>query len=700
MKTRLRKGFLAVPVFFLCCFLTGALVAQDQGYPQNPPDQGYSQDQGYPPGQQDQNGNPPGVAARISEMEGNVSFQPGGQGDWGPATLNYTMTTGDRIYTDQGANAELEVGPYTVRMGGNTDLTMANLTDQLMQLGVAQGTVRVGVYDLAQGDAVEIDTPNGAVNALQDGSYRVDIDPNNGTRLIVESGSAQITGGDLNQTIAAGQAVYLSGTNPIQMSSIAFPRPDGFDGWYESRDRHLEELRSRESQYVNPYIPGAGDLDQYGTWQAQSQYGPVWYPSSVPADWVPYRQGHWAYEQPWGWTWVDDEPWGYAPFHYGRWAHIGDRWGWIPGPVDVQPVYSPALVAFAGGSGFSISVGIGGGGGGLAAWFPLGPTDPYIPWYHYQGDYLRRVNVTNVRNVTNITNITRVVNTTNVNSINTTNIHYAYRTVATTAVPAAAFSSGKPVARSVVHVAPAQMAKARVIVSPKLAPARTAAFAGRGPVKAPPVRNVKLVVPRHPVVAHPNPHVGPARSPARPPAGPARTPAGHPAVAPHAGPARSPAHPAAAAHPTMPGARPVPGPRAHPPAHPAPRAERPAPAAHPEAGPAPRAARPIPGARSTPARVHPNARPTPVHPEARPAPERVRPNPHPTPVRPEARPAPVRRAPVTRPTPQRRPEARPAPRQVRPAPGVEPRRVTPPRRQPPAPSEHRPQQKEQKKPQG
>ncbi|HUI42058.1 MAG TPA: DUF6600 domain-containing protein, partial [Terriglobia bacterium] len=337
-----------------------------------------------------QEGNPPGRAARLSFTQGNVSFQPNGATDWSQATLNYTLTTGDRLYTDQGARAELEAGPFAVRLADSTDVTLANLDDQTLQLGIGQGSVRVTVYELPSGNTVEIDTPNGALTALAPGSYRVDVDPNNGTRVIVNNGSLQVSGGDANATVEAGQAVELSGTGPIQINSIDFPGQDDFDQWCAGRDQRLQRFASR--QYVNPYnVPGAEDLDAYGRWQTVGEYGPVWYPSNVASDWVPYRTGHWAWIEPWGWTWVEDEPWGYTPFHYGRWALIGSRWGWVPGPVDVRPVYSPALVAFVGGGGFSIGVRF--GGGAVAAWFPLGPRDPFIPWYHHNGDYLRRVNV-------------------------------------------------------------------------------------------------------------------------------------------------------------------------------------------------------------------------------------------------------------------------------------------------------------------
>src|SRR5437016_591981 len=117
---------------------------------------------------------------------------------------------------------------------------------------------------------------------------------------------------------------------------------------------------------------GVEDLDDYGDWRSSPEYGDVWFPR-VSAGWAPYREGHWAWIDPWGWTWVDDDPWGYAPFHYGRWAAFGGRWGWIPGPVAVRPVYAPALVVFVGGGGFVA--------GGNVAWFAMGPREVYVPSY-------------------------------------------------------------------------------------------------------------------------------------------------------------------------------------------------------------------------------------------------------------------------------------------------------------------------------
>lgn len=509
-NAQVRRGNLKFVVCLLPWLLAAPLLGQDQG-------------------------NPPGRAARLSYKSGNVTLQPNGETDWSQVDLNYTVTTGDRLYTDQGARAELEVGSSSVRMSEATDLTMANLNDQLMQLGIGQGGVRVSVFELPSGNTVEIDTPNGALTAQGPGFYRIDVDPNNGTRVIVNNGSLLLTGGGANQTIQSGQAVQLTGTGPIQVNPIELPGPDGFDQWCQERDRRIESFHSR--QYVNPYTPGAEDLDAYGQWQTTPDYGPVWYPSGVAVGWVPYRVGHWAWVEPWGWTWVDDEPWGYCPFHYGRWAFIGARWGWVPGPVAVVPVYSPALVAFVGGGGFSVGIGV--GGVGLAAWFPLGPRDPFIPWYHYGPTYLRQVNITNVRNVTIINNYIR-----NGQVVNVNNIQYQNRTVAVTAVSADVFRGGQPVAHSVVRVTPAQLARAQVIAHPEITPARAAVFAGRAPVAAPPVRTARVTGPPAargvPQVQRPAPVVTRATPPAaRPEATRPATPEAR--VAPRAAPGGPPA---------------------------------------------------------------------------------------------------------------------------------------------------------------
>jgi FecR protein len=434
-----------------------------------------------------QDADPPGRVARLSYMEGAVSFEPSGEDNWSEASLNYPLTTGDRLWTDKGARAELETGNIAMRLSEQTDLTTANLSDQLLQLGLAQGSLRITAYDLRSGHEVEVDTPSAAVTILQPGSYRLDTYPDqNRTLVTVNRGEVQITGNGLNQTLGSGQAMMLTGANPVQASAVSVPAPDSFDQWCAQRDQKYQNARSR--QYVNPYVPGYYDLDGYGSWTTVAAYGPIWYPAGLPGGWCPYRYGRWAWVEPWGWTWVDGAPWGFAPFHYGRWVQVGVRWGWLPGPIAVAPIYGPAFVAFVGGPGFSVGFGV----GGIAAWFPLGPGEPFYPWYHHSNVYLQQVNITNVRNI----NVTNITNVTNIN-----NIHYRYQTVATTAVNANAFRSSEPVERNMVKVNQQQLARAQVIPHPEINPTPRAIAAGGAPSR-PPVSSQRPVVVQHAAVGN------------------------------------------------------------------------------------------------------------------------------------------------------------------------------------------------------
>jgi hypothetical protein len=421
---------------------------------------------------------PPARVARLSYLNGSVSFLRAGVDQWSQAATNFPVTTGDRIYTEKDGRAELQVGNYTVRLSHQTDMSVTNLSDEVLQLGLQQGTLGLTVYQVTSGETVEIDTPDGVLTVKQPGTYRVDVDPGGEhTRAYVNSGSVEVTGGGTSKTVKSGQAVDLTGYDLVTFISRPSPPPDEFDKWCDDRDTRVSS--SASSRYVSRSVPGFQELDAYGTWEDAPDYGAVWYPAGVAVEWVPFRFGRWIWVGPWGWTWVEDEPWGFCQFHYGRWVHIGVRWGWLPGPIVPLPIYVPAVVAFVGGPHFSVAVDA--EPVSLAAWFPLGPGEPFSPWYHCREDYVRIVNVTNIRNVTNIINVTNIQN-----------VHYAYRTVAMTAVPAHIFSSGLPVARQVVRLSRQQIEHAQVIPHPGVNPTMRAVLAGAS-VRPPPVRPQSLV---------------------------------------------------------------------------------------------------------------------------------------------------------------------------------------------------------------
>jgi hypothetical protein len=439
------------------------------------------------------NYDPPSRVARMNYVQGSVSFQPGGEGDWVEAVPNRPLTSGDNLWTDRGARSELHVGSTAIRLGSETSVTFLDLNDQTLQLRVAQGTVIVRMLHMDDDDLVEIDTPNLAFQVTRAGEFRVDVRPDGRTTVLdVVHGRGDVIGGGSTYSVVAGQEAVFTGEDQLSYDIDSLPAPDSFDRW--SSERNRREDQSRASNYVSREMTGYEDLDDNGRWSYAGDYGNVWIPSGIPVGWAPYRYGHWVYIAPWGWTWVDDQPWGFAPFHYGRWCQVGGFWAWVPGPVVVRPVYAPALVAFVGGGGFSLSVSFGGGPG--IGWFPLAPGEVFMPSYHVSRTYVNQVNVTNtVVNVTKVTNVYNYYvhnNTTVINRVNYVNQNAPH---AITAVSRETFINARPVARNVVTVAPRDIAQAPVVRMPVADPIRTSVIGAGRPTKiAPPIAVVNRQV--------------------------------------------------------------------------------------------------------------------------------------------------------------------------------------------------------------
>jgi len=295
---------------------------------------------------------PPSRVARLSYVNGQVSFQPAGVDEWVAANANRPLTIGDRLWTDRGARAELHLGNAAVRLSSQTGFSFLNLDDNSVQMQLNQGTIQIRLRELNENEAIEVDTPNLAFSLLRPGVYRLEVSPDGDTTTVtVRSGEGEATGGGQAYTIHPREQATFSGIDSLTFNTSNAPPPDNFDHWNRSRDER--EDRPHPQRYVSRQMVGYEDLDDYGSWRVVSGYGPVWVPAGVGPGWAPYRYGHWAWIEPWGWTWVDDAPWGFAPFHYGRWAFVGNGWVWVPGPLVARPVYAPALVVFVGGSPFN-----------------------------------------------------------------------------------------------------------------------------------------------------------------------------------------------------------------------------------------------------------------------------------------------------------------------------------------------------------
>lgn len=119
---------------------------------------------------------PPIRVAQLNYVEGDGSFQPGSEPDWGWATLNRPMTTGDSLWTGDRSRAEMHFGSTAIRVDGQTFMSFLNLDDRTVQIQLNSGTIDVRVRTLYGDDVFEVDTPNLAFTMLQPGDYRITVD--------------------------------------------------------------------------------------------------------------------------------------------------------------------------------------------------------------------------------------------------------------------------------------------------------------------------------------------------------------------------------------------------------------------------------------------------------------------------------------------------------------------------------------------
>ena len=410
---------------------------------------------------------PPSRVARLGYTTGAVSFSPAGENDWVRARINRPLSTGDRLWADARARAEVQVGGAVIRMNAFTSVAVTNLDDRIAQLQLTQGTLNIRVRRLDRNQVFEVDTPNLAFTLRQPGEYRITVDPEGyATDIFVRRGQGEAYGEGAAYVVDSRQSYRFTGTGLRDYEYLDLPRFDEFDRWSSDRDRRYDN--SSSARYVSQDVVGYEDLDSNGTWRVDNAYGNVWIPNRVAAGWAPYRDGHWAWIDPWGWTWVDDAPWGYAVSHYGRWTNLSGTWGWVPGPVRSHAYYAPALVAFVGGNNFQLSISSGNVGG--VAWFPLAPREIYQPSYVVSRDYFENINRSNT--VINNTIINNTVINNTYNNTNVTNIVYANRQVpgAVVAVPTAAFVQSQSVSRAAVQVSREMFAGAPVAAVPRVAP--------------------------------------------------------------------------------------------------------------------------------------------------------------------------------------------------------------------------------------
>ena len=329
---------------------------------------------------------PPARVGRVALAQGQVSISSEVGDEASAALVNWPVTSHNQITTGRGARTEIRIGSTSIRLDADSSLEVSELDDDRLRLRLHYGSASVRVRNADVLPGFELGTPGARIRLQEPGSLRVDAERAGGTSVVnVFDGVALVEDRGSQLIVRAGKRAEIRDDDVRTGQAVR----DGFDDWAQQRD--VRDDRSTSARYVTSEMTGYEDLDQNGVWRDDAEYGPLWMPTVVARDWAPYRDGNWTWVSPWGWTWVDNAPWGYAPFHYGRWVQVNQRWAWAPGRNISRPVWAPALVGWVGGSGWNVSFSQ--GGHRLAqGWYPLSPSDAFVPGYRLSHQHLQHIN--------------------------------------------------------------------------------------------------------------------------------------------------------------------------------------------------------------------------------------------------------------------------------------------------------------------
>ena len=357
---------------------------------------------------------PPTRVGRLSLVSGNVSFRA--STEWLDAELNFPLAAGASVRTGAQGRAEIEIGPQTIELAPESEVEFVKLEDRAIQIAAVRGRIGFDFRRFGDGDSIEVDVSRECVRLPEPGRYDID-----------------------------------AGTGAVAVSTEGVP-PD------------FDDAGQAVPYSVSSHMTGIAALDTAGNWESTSEFGAVWVPTGLRADWAPYRDGHWRWIAPWGWTWIDNHPWGFAPSHYGRWAFVGEHWAWVPGNFASDPVYVPAVVAFLGTAGVGLSVAD--STGPAIGWFPLAPGEVYWPSYTRDLDYVRKLNRSNIADVGEIQ-----LDANGDPPLEVFDEHFANRRFAGV-VPRPIFVSGGAVAPALLSLPEARLENAPVLMgSPQIGPA-------------------------------------------------------------------------------------------------------------------------------------------------------------------------------------------------------------------------------------
>jgi hypothetical protein len=302
-------------------------------------------------------GQRPVRGARLSFLQGSVSFDQADNMASQVAQPNLPLFAGTRLSTGEDGQAEIEFEDGSlIRLTPNTAVVLDALTADdagnaitavtlLRGLAYAElrATPRYGYVIAAGGDRltpventtvrIDLDEPP-AVFAVLDGRAHID-GPASSIDTLGNPGAptfqADVRAGEsLRPDLADAARYFLT-------SDIA---EDSWDRWNLDLDQAATDEAGARTAARDAFAGAQGygwsDLDANGSWYDVPGEGRVWQPQMAADDsgFDPYGEGAWTWAPGGGYLWASAYPWGWTPYRCGNWSYFSTfGWGWQPNAI-------------------------------------------------------------------------------------------------------------------------------------------------------------------------------------------------------------------------------------------------------------------------------------------------------------------------------------------------------------------------------
>lgn len=191
----------------------------------------------------------PASVGRIDFASGNVAIYQLGQTDWTRAEVGLPLASGGWLATDPKARAQIRIGPASIGIANDTELSLADLQQQAAELSLSRGRIDVELQQRPQGGGDRIDVPGGVVQLVEPGSYDITVGTNGQpTRIAVFAGSARFAGSGLEQTVTSGNALVVNAAGKNRTASVEPAKPDEFARWSRSRGNAPQTAAAEQPQ--------------------------------------------------------------------------------------------------------------------------------------------------------------------------------------------------------------------------------------------------------------------------------------------------------------------------------------------------------------------------------------------------------------------------------------------------------------------